>query len=162
MLSLLIFSITFKLSDSDFDEQTISDTLEGLDGELIVKARGVIAYALNREAEAKALKDVRDKISARIKRAEADAEWMRKYLKTNMAKCGITSIEALDGTFTAKLQIGRDAAVVIDDVTAIPTDYMREIPATFAPVKADILKAIKEGYDVPGAHIERRDRLVIS
>lgn len=152
----------FALADSEFDIETIDNTLEGLEGELVEKAQNVLAYALNLDADAAALKELEGRIARRRKAKEAQAEHMREYLKANMAASGITEIRALDNSFIAKLQIGRDAAVVIDDVTAIPTDYMREIPATFAPVKADILKAIKEGYDVPGAHIERRDRLVIS
>jgi hypothetical protein len=150
------------LCDSDFDDETIDDTLEGLEGEVIDKGRNVAAFFLNLDVEIEAVKLAEKRISNRRKMLENKQTRLKDYLAMNMAKCGITEIRALDSSFVAKLQIGRDQAVVIDDVAAIPPDYMREVPATFAPAKADILKALKEGFEVPGAHIEKRNRLVIS
>lgn len=150
------------LANSEFDEETINDTLDGLEGEVSAKAQNVAAYSLNKRAEAKALKDgPLASILLRIKRAETEAEAMEKYLKINMAACGITEIKANDGTFTAKLFIGRDESVVIDDVANIPLDYLREVPATYAPDKALIKKALKDGFTVDGAHIVKNDRLEI-
>lgn len=149
------------LADSDFDEQTIADTLEGMEGELTVKAQNVLAYALNLDAEVAALKEVESRIAKRRKAKEAQAEYMREYLKQNMARAGITEIRAIDNSFVAKLHIGRDSAVVIDDASRVPADYMREIPAKMEPDKALIKRAISDGATVRGAHIEKRDRLEI-
>lgn len=151
----------YSLADSEFDAGTIDATLEGLEGELIEKAQNVLAYALNLDADAAALKELESRIAKRRKAKEAQAEHMRNYLKINMAASGITEIRALDNSFVAKLQIGRDSAVVIDNQAALPANYLREIPATFTPDKTLISKALKDGASVPGAHLEKRDRLVI-
>jgi len=150
------------LADSEFDEQTIENTLQGLEGELVAKGQNVLAYALNLDAEVTALKEIEQRIAKRRKSKESQAEYMRKYLMVNMAASGITEIRAEDNTFVAKLQIGRDSAVVIDDASQLPADYLREIPAKFEADKSTIKKAINDGFDVPGARIEKRDRLVIS
>jgi len=150
------------LLDSEFDDETITDTLDGLEFEVIDKGRNVAAFFLNLDVEIEAVKLAEKRISNRRKMLENKQARLKEYLAMNMAKCGITEIKANDSSFTCKLQIGREQAVVIDDQAALPADYMREIPATFAPDKTAIGKAIKEGFDVPGAHIEKRDRLVIS
>lgn len=150
------------LLDSDFDDETITDTLDGLEYEVIDKGRNVAAFFLNLDVEIEAVKLAEKRISNRRKMLENKQSRLKDYLAMNMAKCGITEIKANDSSFIARLQIGRDTAVVIDDPAALPSDYLREIPATFAPDKTAIGKAIKEGFDVPGAHIEKRDRLVIA
>ncbi len=148
------------LADSDMPEDCINDTLEGMEGELVEKGRNVAAFWLNLGAEIEAMKSVEKRLYERRKAAEARQERLKNYLSKNMAACGITEIKADDGTFTARLYIGRDESVVIENAQTIPSDYMRE-KVTHEPDKVLIKKAIEDGYEVPGAHIDRRDRLTI-
>lgn len=151
----------YALADSDFDNETIDDTLDGLEGELVEKGKAVVAFSLNLDAEIDAMKVAEKRIADRRKMLENKRDRLREYLKMNMARCGITEIKANDGSFIAKLYIGRDEAVVIDDESAIPMDYKREIPVSYQVDKALIKKASKDGFVVTGAHIEKRDRLEI-
>lgn len=151
----------FTLADSEFDAETVDATLEGLEGELVEKAQNVLAYALNLDADAVALKELESRIARRRKAKEAQAEHMRNYLKINMAASGITEIRAFDNSFVAKLQIGRDESVVIDNESAVPMEYKREIPVSYQVDKALAKRAIHDGHNVPGLHIEKKDRLVI-
>jgi DNA polymerase II small subunit/DNA polymerase delta subunit B len=151
----------YALADSDLDNETINDTLEGLEGELVEKGKAVTAFCLNLDAEIEAAKSAEKRISARRKAMENKLDRLKEYLKQNMARCGISEIKANDGSFIARLYIGRDESVVIDDESAIPMDYKREIPASYEPEKMLIKKAIKEGFAVPGVHIEKKDRLEI-
>lgn len=148
------------LADSDLPEDCINDTIEGMDGELIDKGRAVAAFWLNLGAEIEAMKIVEKRIYDRRKAIEARQERLKEYLSRNMAACGISEIKSSDGTFTAKLYIGRDESVVIDDVSAIPSDYMTE-KVIIEPSKTLISAAIKDGYEVAGAHIQKKDRLTI-
>ena len=150
------------LADSEFDEETIADTLEGMEGELVEKAQNVMAYALNLEAEAEALKAIKMRVAARQSAAERKAKWMRDYLSRNMAAAGITEIASIDGLFTIKLQIGRDEVLVIDEPGQIPQSLYRHIPESWEPDKVAIKKAIKAGEQIDGAHIEKKNRLVIA
>lgn len=148
------------LTDADLPDEVVADTLEALEGELIQKGQAVAAFALNLSAEIDAIKTVEKRISDRRKALEKRADNLRDYLRTNMEKAGISEIKALDGSFTAKLAKGRPS-VVIDDESLIPDDsefvrWKREVS------KTAIADAIKNGQDVPGAHIEVRPSLRLS
>lgn len=149
-----------ELSDADLPEEVVADTLEALEGELIHKGRAVAAFALNLSAEIDAIKVVEKRISDRRKALERRADNLREYLRSNMEKAGISEIKAIDGSFTAKLAKGRPS-VVIDDESLFPDDsefvkWKREVS------KTAIADAIKNGQDVPGAHIEVRPSLRLS
>lgn len=148
------------LDDPELPEEAVRDTLEALQGGLVQKGQAVAAYALNLSAEIEALKAHEKRISAKRKTLEAREEWLRGYLKSNMERCSITEIKAIDGTFTAKLGKGRPS-VVIDDEKLIPDDsefvrWKREVD------KTAIAAAIKAGQEVPGAHVETRPTLRIA
>ena len=150
-----------QLAELDINEQTLSDTLEAEAWPVEEKVRAVSAVILNLQAEADMVKAASDKIAKRAKALQSRADHLHDYLLINMQRTGITEIKALDGTFKAKLYRERDASVVIDSENLIPADYMREIPARYEPDKILIKKAISDGYEVPGAHIVKKDRLEI-
>ncbi|MBM6697109.1 siphovirus Gp157 family protein, partial [Bifidobacterium pullorum subsp. saeculare] len=58
------------------------------------------------------------------------------------------------------LQTGRDESVEVWDSAQLPRDYMRET-VKVEPDKTLIKKAIKDGFDVPGAKLVQKDRLVL-
>lgn len=146
------------LADSDgIDEQTIADTLEGMEGELVVKCQAVTAHCLNIEAEAESIKAVEQRLAARRKSLEKQSAWYRGYLLRNMQACGITEIKANDGSFRVRVMAGRES-VIVDDEQAIPADLLR---IKTEPDKTAIAAAIKDGREVPGAHIERKPALKI-
>ena len=151
-----------QLAELDIDEQTLSDTLEAEAWPVEEKVRAVSAVILNLQAEADMVKGTADRIAKRAKALQSRADSLHDYLLINMQRTGITEIKALDGTFKAKLYRERDASVVIDSENLIPADYMREIPARCEPDKVLIKKAINDGYEVPGAHIVKKDRLEIN
>lgn len=150
-----------QLADMDIDEQTLADTLEAEAWPVEEKVRAVSAVILNLQAEADMVKGTADRIAKRAKALQSRAEALHDYLLVNMQRTGITEIKALDGTFKAKLYRERDASVVIDSENLIPADYMREIPARCEPDKVLIKTAINDGYEVPGAHVVKKDRLEI-
>jgi hypothetical protein len=62
--------------------------------------------------------------------------------------------------FTFKLQ-ANPQSVIIDDETKIPAEFIiTEVKTTTRPAKKEILEAIKDGREIPGAHVERSTRLV--
>lgn len=148
-----------RLSDLDLDEQTIADTLEGLAGALEVKTTNVAMFVRNLESSADAIKQAECHMAARRKAMENRASRIKDYLLVNMERTGITKIECPH----FKIAIRENpASVVIDALTAIPEDYMRQPePPPAAPDKKLIAQAIKDGYAVPGAHLERSKRVEI-
>ncbi len=125
------------------------------------KAQGVAAFILENEAQADMVEAHAKALLDRVKTARKRSEWLRQYLRTHMDAAGVLSIKADDGTFSAKLEKERDESVEVFDAAQLPQDYMREIPAKYEPDKALIKKALKDGFDVPGAKLSKKDRLTI-
>jgi hypothetical protein len=125
------------------------------------KAQAVAAFVLENEAQAKMVEDHAKVLMDRVKAARKRADWLREYLRSHMAACGVLSIKSDDGTFSAVLSPGRDKSVEIFDAAQLPPDYLREIPAKTEPDKTLIRKALDDGYEVPGAKLVARDRLTI-
>lgn len=125
------------------------------------KAVAVVAYTLEADKQADMVEAYAKELLARVKTQRTRSDWLRRYLSEHMAAAGITEIKDERGIFRATLARGRDEAVEVFDEKQLPTDYMTEVPATFKPDKTLIKKALKDGYEVPGAKLVKRDRLTI-
>lgn len=125
------------------------------------KATAVAAYMLESEKQAGMLEDYAKELLDRVKAQRKRIDWLKGYLQSHMAACGITEIKDERGIFKATLAVGRDEAIEVFDAAQVPADYLREIPAKHEPDKALIKKAIKDGYEVPGAKLVKRDRLTV-
>ena len=151
-------AISDKLHDLDMDEQTISDTLESIGGDLQEKSVNVAKYFRNMEADADKIEEAAKAMMERAKAIRKRSASLKKYLHDNMERAGITKIESPWFVISIKTN---PASVKIDAESLIPDDYMREIPARFEPDKKMIKSAMDEGYQVPGCYIERGTRLEI-
>lgn len=148
-----------KLADLDLDDQTIADTLEGMSGELELKAQNVAMFARNLEATAAAIKEAEASMAARRKAIETRADGLRRYLLTSMQVAGIQKIECPFFKLTVR---DNPAAVEIFEPGLVPSDFMRQPePPPPAPDKAAIKAALQSGADVPGARLTRGVRLEI-
>lgn len=147
-----------QLANLELDEQTIADTLEGMAGDLEVKAQNVAFMVRNLEVAADAIKAHREHQKEREDAIRRRADSMRAYLARCMEACGIEKIE---GPGIA-LSFRKSSAVVINEPGLIPPQFMRVKPAPPPePDKTAISAAIKVGEEVPGAHIESRRSLQI-
>lgn len=145
-------AISDKLHEADLDETTIADTLESIGGDLQEKAVNVAKFFRNMESMADQIKQAESQMAERRKAIEKRAASLKAYLKDNMERAGITKIES--PWFCVSIA-QNPASVQIDDESLIPDDYMREIPATFAPDKKLMKSAMDEGYTIPGARLVR-------
>lgn len=147
-----------QLANLDLDAQTVADTLEGLSGELEVKAQAVAHMVRSIEANAAAMKQWAADAIERARAAQARADALREYLSTTLQACGI---QRVDGPGIS-LSWRRSSAVVIDEPGLIPATFMRQ-PETPPPVpdKKALADALQSGSTVPGAHIETRSNLQI-
>ena len=124
------------------------------------KSQHVAAYMLNVEASAKSLADAESRIAIRRKHAENRAAWLRKYLCENMARLGITKIEASDLSFQVIRYPERDESVELDEGATFPPELCGE-PKPPGPSKTKIKSAILAGQAIAGARIVKRDRIAI-
>lgn len=142
----------------EFDEQTISDTLESLTSEIEDKGRNVAAFIQNLDADISAIKEAEKRMADRRKALERKSEWFKDYLRSNMERCGITKIECPE----FKVTLGKPSQVCeVFNEDDLPEDYV-VTKVSKLPDKRLILQALKDGYEVPGAKIgEGKSRLVI-
>lgn len=148
-----------QLADLELPPEVVADTLEGLAGDLEVKAVSVAMFVRNLQATAAAIKQAEEEMANRRKAMEKRAEQITDYLLQNMQRCEISKIESPH--FKIALQ-NNPPSVVIDDAGSIPTELYTypEAPAPY-PDKKAIGAMIKAGVEVPGAHLETKQRLVI-
>lgn len=125
------------------------------------KAQACAAFILENESQASMVEAHAKALLERAKTARRKSDWLKEYLRSHMAAAGVLSIKADDGTFSAVLSPGRDESVEIFDAAQLPQDYMREIPAKSEPDKPLIKQAIKDGFEVPGAMLVKKDRLTL-
>lgn len=137
--------------DPDVPIEAIQDTMDGMEGIFNDKAINLVYVITNGDSDIDALDAEIGRLAARKKSIQGAQARLRDYLRFNMEASGIKKIES--PLFTITLAAGRDIAV-IDSADDLPDDYVN-VKTTIAPAKADILKALKEGVDVPGAHIEK-------
>lgn len=124
------------------------------------KAQACAAFCIGNEAEADMVEAHAKALMERVKAARKRTAWLKSYLANHMAACGISSIKSDDGLLV-KLEMGRDESVEIYDPSLLDMHYLREVPAKYEPDKMLIKAALKDGHDVQGARLLRKDRLTI-
>jgi hypothetical protein len=145
--------------EGEVPEEVLRDTLEGLTGEIQVKAENVAAYIQNVQSTADAIDDAIKQMQTRKQRLANHVASLRTYLHTNMEASGVTKISCPWFQVAIKQNPPR---IVIDDETQIPPELMVQ-PPTPAPYpdKTAIKERIKAGETVGGCHVERGTRLEI-
>jgi hypothetical protein len=124
------------------------------------KQRAYVAVIKNRAAGLGMLDAAIKDLQAQKERLETQQERLKDALKTSMTLSGITEISAIDGTFKAKLLIGRDTSVELDADAVFPPSLCNE-PKPPSPSKTKIKAAIESGEAILGARIVTKDRLEI-
>ena len=143
--------------EGELDAQTVADTLEGIGGEFDAKAVAVGAYVRGLDAQVARLKAEENRLADMRKRVAARQEHLTAYLAAQMRRLGKTKIEGIPATLAVKKN---PAAVVIDDLAALPPEYVQEA-ITFTPDKTALAKSLKAGATIAGAHLEQSTRLEI-
>lgn len=149
-------------SEADIPEEVIADTLEGLQGELQVKAQSVARFIANQDAMADAIDNAAAAMAVRAKRLRSRTEYLRGYLLTNMQAAGIQKLDSPELVVQVKKN---PAAVVVFDEASVPAEFMVQPPPPprppARPDKNKIKDALKCGQDVPGCRLEQGVRLEV-
>ena len=137
------------IDEGELDAETLQATLDGLSGDLEAKAEGLLSYIGNIGSDVSAIDTEIKRLQARKKTMTNRQDSLREYLKFNMMVGDIQKIAC--PLFTITLTKPRPM-VVVDDEDAIPVKFKLEIPASYKLVKADLLRALKQGK-IDGAHL---------
>ena len=113
------------LTDADEEEeQIINDTLEGVKGEIEVKASGYIAIMNQLEMEEEACKKQRDEWDARYKARKNGRERLKKHLLDGMLMLGKKEIDA-NGVKIKVSNAGGVLPIVYDESKTVPERFTK-------------------------------------
>ena len=140
-----------EMADDPDMAQAVADTLEGLEMALEEKADAILRVIQNRNADMVGIQAEIDRLTVRKKQLNNFNDSLKDYLRVNMEAVSMKKIEC--PLFTITLVSGRDVCIV-DNADKLPDEYV-DVRMETKPVKARILKALKAGANVPGAHIEK-------
>ena len=147
------------MEDPDVDEEVLADTIEGLSGELELKADNCARMMRQMDADAKAIKAEEERLYTRRKSLENRSAWLKQRLQDVMELTGKTKFKT--ELFSFGIQ-RNPAAVVIDEqyIENIPEEYLiQQDPKIDRQKIKDDLKA---GKDLNGiAHLEQTESLRI-
>lgn len=129
----------------DLDEETLSDTLEGITDLREVLAE-VLRTTLYDEALADALSARISDMRARLERIEARAKRKRQIVLEAMTDASVPKLLAPD--FTASLRLGAPVLDVSDEAK-IPAAYWRPQPPKLD--RQGLIVALKSGTQIDGA-----------
>ena len=151
-------ALSDKLNDAELDQQTITDTLDGASGDLEEKIINTAKYYRNIEADAEKIEEAAKQMLARAKTLRTHAGNIKQYLQSNLERAGLQKVNS--PWFVVSIAKNPEA-LIVDDMEAIPRDYLNEVPASFVIDNARIKQALKDGYTVPGARLTRGTSLRI-
>jgi len=135
--------------DPDLPAIALTDTLEALEGAFNDKAVALVHVLINADSDVNAIDVELKRLQARKQIIQNGQKRLKDYLRENMEACEIKKIDC--PLFSITLAAGRSVAVITDE-SALPDDFVR-VKTSIVPDKLNILKALKSGDDVPGAHI---------
>lgn len=139
--------------------EAVANAIAQVGDEFNAKAVALVHYGANLGGDAAAIDAEIARLTARKKSITSRTDWMNRYLLENMQRCGITEIK--HPAFTIRLRDNPESVVIADE-SAIPAEFMKVPPPPKAsPDKTAIKTAIKDGKDVPGCHLERKQRVEI-
>lgn len=136
--------------DYDLSPEDIADTLEGIQLEFKDKALQVANFLLNLDPFEQGLDAEIKRLQAKKKALQNRRESVKDYLRENMLASGITKIEC--PVFTIRIKPAQPV-VIVDNEQALPDEFV-SVKTVVAADKNAIKKALKEGLEVAGAHLE--------
>lgn len=110
--------------DPDIEPQVIADTLEGIDGEIELKAENTTIIMKELEAEVSKLKAEEQRLYNRRKSIENNIEDMKKQIYNAMKLTGKTKFKTTLFNFSIAKNGGKIPVIVDADCSEMPDDFV--------------------------------------
>lgn len=148
------------LDRDDLDPQAVVDTLDAIKDEIETKADNIASLIDELQSSAERKKE---KAKAWSESARADAQrakWLKQYLTSELDNAKLKKVETENHLLNVR---NFKASTVIDDEDKIPDQYRNyaKYEGMYDVMKQDVYTALKDGKDVPGAHLEPNRNVVI-
>ena len=142
--------------DPDVEEDVLRDTMEGIEGEIEIKADGYARVMKQLEATSANLEYEEKRLMNRRKTIDRNIKRMKQALQDAMVATGKPKFKTDLFSFMIRKN---PASVVIDRETCIPPEFL--IPQDPKIDKKAIKAAIDRGDDIKFAHLEQSESLLI-
>lgn len=140
--------------DEEIDEETLTETLESLEGEFEDVMEWQTKLLRNLSADAESYKAEKLRFAKKQSQAENAIDRVKTRMSEMMELAGQKKVK----TPTASLTLRKTKSVEITDVEKIPMTYIK---TTYTPMKTDIKKAIQSGEEIEGAAIIEKESLMV-
>ena len=140
--------------DPEMPEDALADSLEGITGDIEVKAQSLLQVVAGMEGDTGAIDREIERLKGRKKIIQNRADRLRQYLFDNMVITGINKISC--PLFQITLAKARPM-VMVTDVDLIPEKFIKTT-TTKTPIKKEILTVLKAGEDVAGCELGESKR----
>lgn len=139
-----------KLMDEGLEPELISDTLEGMEGELVDKIEQLLSICKNETGYAKRLREEAKSLTERASAIENKIESIYSYIATSLDVMGKKKIRA--GIHQVTLRSPSQTVEIIDS-GIIPPEYV-EFETTVKPNKLAIKHQLEAGNNIPGVQLK--------
>lgn len=150
-------SVADRLEETDLDEQTIADTLEGYAAEFNDKVVSIVSLIRNLETTAEAIKEAERHQKERRDAIEKKAQWLRDYVLRNMTTVGCEKVSC--GLFAVRVRQNSPSVQIADDAE-IPASYISQ-KIVVSPDKKALKEALESGVEIKGVSLVRSNSLTI-
>lgn len=145
------------LDAGEIPEDAIGDTLDGIEGAFDDKADAIACLIKEFRLEAAGIKTEADNLTARARMAQAKADRLQSYLLYHMQAMGKTKIATARNILS--LRKGPRACKIEDEALALSWLEMHRmedcIKREVSIRKRELLARLKDGDEIPGAHMEQ-------
>ena len=143
--------------NNELDEQTINDTKESVSLLLEEKSDQLELILKDLELKEEKCKEISDFYAKKAKKASERKKALKTLILEAMQGLGTKRIETETGAFTIK---NNTPSLIIDDKSLIPAKFVTMIKSDKIE-KEKIKKAIKNGEEIAGVHLETSQSLLI-
>ena len=133
-----------ELANLDLDPELLADTMEGISGEISIKAENLMGVISNMSSDADQIDLEVKRLQARKKTITNRQTWLREYLRSNMEMTGIDKITCPLFTITLRKAM---QVVEVSDLDKVPEEYVKVVRSAD---KVKIKNDLKSGITIPG------------
>ena len=148
-----------RLEGMELDAETIADTLEGESSALEAKVEDYCYIIQNLQATADATLAEMERISELYQRRDKKVKNVREWLLKNLVACSISKMDLT--AFSVSVRNNPERLIVDNEALIARELFKVPEPSAPRPDNAVIKALLKAGQPVPGAHLERSQRLEI-
>lgn len=139
-----------KLMDESLDPELISDTLEGMEGELADKIEQLLAICKNETGYAERLKEEARSLNDRASSILNKVENIQSYIANSLITAGKKKLRA--GLHQVTIRSPSESVEILDS-SSIPAEFV-EFETTIKADKLAIKHQLKTGISIPGVQLK--------